>query len=401
MTPEDLAGDAASWAKHFAHDVRNNHCSNHDHDCKETCVKYVNKKLKAKESLAGNKVPSCRFWFFRIKVLEVLGCKKRLRRRGKPLVAEPYIEEDDERNDQYRCKVKREQPFRSTSNDVSQSSDRCNVDYQFLPCAPSHAPQLVVAPTASSGDASQSPRATTLKAKWMSGCDFQHVAAEVGPMLESFAAAFRKAFAMDFYITKYQGKMMQSLTPLFQTMTEGLHRLAEEEKAEDAKAEEDRLQNAQPKRRRTIADLRRRARKITIRLATTANRCYWLSCAEVAIHILTGADCLQSHCHQRLFTRQLQWALQECKRHLNKECESDASKPQDRKVFFIVKMSVRGMHEDRQCNRRCFSTCNGDPHNCLLRLLLDPLPIPFHPDLYFNQVHPKRNTGAGNQSLLD
>ena len=64
--------------------------------------------------------------------MEVAGCKKRLRRRGKPLVAEPYIEEDDEPNDQYRCKVKREHPFRSTSNDVSQSGDRCNVAARHL-----------------------------------------------------------------------------------------------------------------------------------------------------------------------------------------------------------------------------------------------------------------------------
>ena len=113
VTSEDLAADAKSWAKYFAEDVRSNHCSNHDHDCKETCVKYVNKKLKAKESLSANKVPSCRFWFFRIKVMEILGCKKRLRRRGKPLVAEPYIEAGDERNDQYRCKVKREHSFRT------------------------------------------------------------------------------------------------------------------------------------------------------------------------------------------------------------------------------------------------------------------------------------------------
>ena len=164
----------------------------------------------------------------------------------------------------------------------------------------------------------------------MSGCDFQHVADDVDPLLASFAAAFRKAFAMDFYITKYQGKMMQSLTPLFQTMTDGLHRLAAEEQAEDAKAEEDRLANAQAKRRKTIADIKRRARQCTLRLAHSANKCYWLSCTEVAVHILTGGDCLQSHCHQRLFTRQLQWALQECKRHLNKESGSDTSKQYDR-----------------------------------------------------------------------
>ena len=163
-------------------------------------------------------------------------------------------------------------------------------------------------------------------------------------MLESFAAAFRKAFGMDFYITKYQGKMMQSLTPLFQTMTEGLHRLAAEEKAEDAKAEEDRLQNAQAKRRKTNADVNNRTRRITIRLASMANRCYWLSCAEVAVHILTGGDCLQSHCHQRLFARQLQWALQECKRHLNQESGSDTSKKQDRCGTGLLEIQMRIPH---------------------------------------------------------
>ena len=213
-----------------------------------------------------------------------------------------------------------------------------------LPCAPSDALELVVAPTTSSGDASQLPAATTSKAKWLSGCDFQHVAAGVGSMLESFAAAFRKAFAMDFHITKYQGKMMQSLTPLFQTMTDGLHRLAEEEKAEDAKAEKDRLQNAQAKRRKTDADVKYRARRVTIRLASMANRCYWLSCAEVAVHILTNGDCLQSHCHQRLFTRQLQWALQECKRHLNKESGSDTSKKQDRCGTGLLEIQMRIPH---------------------------------------------------------
>ena len=48
-------------------------------------------------------------------------------------------------------------------------------------------------------------------------------------MLESFAVAFRKAYAMDFYITKYQGKMMEALTPLFQTMLGGIQRLEQQE----------------------------------------------------------------------------------------------------------------------------------------------------------------------------
>ena len=50
-----------------------------------------------------------------------------------------------------------------------------------------------------------------------------------------------------------------------------------------------------------------------------ANRCYWLSTAEIAVHILTGGDALQTHRNARLFTRQLQWVMQECKRALNQE----------------------------------------------------------------------------------
>ena len=49
---------------------------------------------------------------------------------------EPYIEDTDERNQEFRCQVRREQPFRSTTNDVAQVTNRCNVDFQILMCAP-------------------------------------------------------------------------------------------------------------------------------------------------------------------------------------------------------------------------------------------------------------------------
>ena len=67
--------------------------------------------------------------------MKVLNGKRR-RRRGKPLVETPYIEECEDRNQEFRCMVRREQPFRSTSNDVAQVTNRCNVDFQFLFCAP-------------------------------------------------------------------------------------------------------------------------------------------------------------------------------------------------------------------------------------------------------------------------
>ena len=84
--------------------------------------------MKAQQSLRANKVPSCRFWFFRIKRMLVEGWEKAVRRRGKPLVTTPGIEESDDRNQQCRCQAKREQPFRSASNDVCQVCDRSNVD---------------------------------------------------------------------------------------------------------------------------------------------------------------------------------------------------------------------------------------------------------------------------------
>ena len=43
---------------------------------------------------------------------------------------------------------------------------------------------------------------------------------------------------MDFYITKYQGKPMESLTPLFKCLTDGVHRL-ERQEAEEEKATEE------------------------------------------------------------------------------------------------------------------------------------------------------------------
>ena len=38
---------------------------------------------------------------------------------------------------------------------------------------------------------------------------------------------------MDYYITKYQGKMMQSMTPLFTAMTQGIRKLEEQEEQAD------------------------------------------------------------------------------------------------------------------------------------------------------------------------
>ena len=123
---------------------------------------------------------------------------------------------------------------------------------------------------------------------------------------------------MDFYITNYQGKAMESLTPLFRSMTDGVHRLEQQEEQEEAEAESARKAAADEtgleparKQQKTMEDIARRARRLTIRLASMANRCFWVSAAELTVHILTDGDCLQSHNNLTVFTRTLQWAVQQ------------------------------------------------------------------------------------------
>ena len=328
----------------------------------------MKKKLEAKQSLRSNKVPSCRFWFFRIKKFCLNGRDKAVRRRGKPLVAEPFIEESDERNQQARCQVKRGQPFRSASNDVAQVCDRCNVDYQFLVCAPaaastsgaaqpatstSHAPQsgLAAEPdhlpkrrrlTKKTSGESKAPAATQSPKnarKWFYGSGALKEQAHA--VMESFAVSFRKAYAMDFYITKYQGKMMEALTPLFQTMLGGIQRLEQQEKEEEeqrqaAAAADGDTADPPHKKRKTKDDLARRARRVCIRLSSMANRCFWLSACEVTVHVLTGGDCLESHHHLKIFTRQLQWAMQQCKRQLNREAVHEDTAQEQRSVQAVT-----------------------------------------------------------------
>ena len=103
------------------------------------------------------------------------------------------------------------------------------------------------------------------------------------------------------------------------------------------------------KKRKTQEDLTKRARRLTIRLAAMANRCYWLSTTEIATHILTGGDCLQSHNNQRLFTRQLEWAFQECKRLLRGEAETGINQNGQQEVDTIaVQLSSPTLAGDAQ-----------------------------------------------------
>ena len=140
---------------------------------------------------------------------------------------------------------------------------------------------------------------------------------------------------MDFYITKYQGKPMESLTPLFKCLTEGVHRLERQEAEEEAAEEQTGISaTAEPARKKpkTREDLARRCRRLTIRLASMANRCFWLSAAELLIHVFADGDCLQSHRNITVFTKQLQWAMQQCKKIMNAEIPEESREQEYRNL---------------------------------------------------------------------
>ena len=148
--------------------------------------------------------------------------------------------------------------------------------------------------------------------------------------------------AMDFYITKYQGKMMQSMTPLFAAMTQGVRKLEEQERKAAELLEKDAAEEPARKKRRTKEDLQRIARQKCIRLASMANRCYWLSSAEIAVFVSTGGDTIETHRHTRIFTRQLQWVIQECKRLLNGDpATATAADNAETAELGATKLSVR------------------------------------------------------------
>ncbi len=121
---------------------------------------------------------------------------------------------------------------------------------------------------------------------------------------------------------------MESFEPLFKAMTSGTYRLEEQEEAEVSvvrQAAQDTDGAFQParKHRKTAEDLARRARQVTIRLASMANRCFWVSAAEFVVHIQTDGDFLQSHNNLRIFTEMLQRSMQQCKGDCNNEALED------------------------------------------------------------------------------
>ena len=134
----NYVADANDFAGSVCRDFRALHQLNHDHDCKDTCVKYVHNKKKAAadEALKRGMVVGCRFLFYHIVEFAcgaVQKTIKRIRRRGKKLVEAPYVACSNDRNEFGKVVLVRHTPFRPSTTDVGQSCFRCNIDFQFIP----------------------------------------------------------------------------------------------------------------------------------------------------------------------------------------------------------------------------------------------------------------------------
>ena len=85
-----------------------------------------------------------------------------------------------------------------------------------------------------------------------------------------------------------------------------------------------------------MEDIAHRCRRLAIRLASMANRCFWLSAAELLIHVSADGDCLQSHKNITVFTKQVQWACQQCKQILNKDIPQEERQQEFRSIEAVT-----------------------------------------------------------------
>ena len=113
-------------------------------------------------------------------------------------------------------------------------------------------------------------------------------------------------------------------------MTDGVQRLKRQEAVKEAQAETARKTTAEEtalepvtKKQKTMENITRRARRLTLRLASMANRCFGVSAAELAVRILTGGDRMQSHNDLTIVTSTIQWTILQSARHLNNETVED------------------------------------------------------------------------------
>ena len=114
---------------------------------------------------------------------------------------------------------------------------------------------------------------------------------------------FQAAHNCDYYITKHSGKALAQMQNLLVNMALGLRRLEEEEEASVSAGG-----LAQP--------AHDRARRATLKIASAASRCSWVSCCETASFNWTGGDARKTHRPIQIFLSRPMYLLKECQRLL-------------------------------------------------------------------------------------
>ena len=265
---------------------------------------------------------------------------RRVRRRGKKLVPEPFIATTHEHNELGRVQVIRRTPFRAPTSDVGQTAARCNLDFQFMPRGPvlsaeqdvleRHVSAAKPAADAEIGP-STDPQASPVqnapahcksavayeKAESFYGIRFSTPGTEaVREVVRSMLAMWQAAHNTDFYITKYGTKALEQVQNLIGQFALGLRRLElqEEQEREAARVAEPALAGSP----RPLGEMsyKQRARRVTLRMAMAANRSTWVSCCEMALFIRAGAHARKTYFPRNLYLSRLAYLCHACERLL-------------------------------------------------------------------------------------
>ena len=311
ISSEEREAEAKRWSRNFAMDTRMCHTYNHTHECKPTCFKkteYKKPTTDGTETKQAERRQACRFRFWRVVRIGA----QLVRRMGKALVPEPCVaEEADENNEYGRCKVRRQNCFRGSSNDICQVCLRCNVDLQYqvrtFPLSEYESATDVAEGRCSATEHSEFLGEEKMKMALPSfmralGRKAKTAQSTAHRILSSFAIAMRSSHVADFYATKYLAKPQQWLANVLGPLIVGFRRI-EEEKAQ----REDPL----PVKTQALRNVRT--------AIFAANRAVWISCCEACLYLRTGSSAVQSHADQVVHGRKGLFMMHECKRILNGE----------------------------------------------------------------------------------
>jgi hypothetical protein len=296
-TEEELQAEARRYSANWSADTRFCHVFNHSHECKPTCFKNTEYKKPSADE-APKQRAACRFRFWRL----VSIAERWWRRMGKALVAEPTVSAADDADNEFgRCKVRRGNCFRGSSQDLCQACLRCNVDYQYQ--HRTFPEREIDEQEIADGAAYQKPHQNLPGILgWLARRGSAANGKTVELLLQSFAIAARASAVADFYATKYLAKPQQWLASALGPLISGYRKKEEEQNQMEEKPS---VQKMSLQKLRTAI--------------FAANRSVWISSCEACLFLETGGSAVLSHPDVAVHGRKGLFMMNECKRILNRE----------------------------------------------------------------------------------